>query len=139
MIGVDPARVMRRVATLATLAALVNRRAAASVRYLPGTAEALDLPDCSATVAWSIATVHHWSGVAQGLDEVRRVLQPGGRFVAIERLSPPGARGHASHGWTEQQAAAFAAACTEHAFTQVRVELHQRGRRRTVSVTATRP
>jgi ubiquinone/menaquinone biosynthesis C-methylase UbiE len=71
--------------------------------YLQGGAEALSLPDESASVVWSIASVHHWADLDAGLrGEARRVLRPAGRLVAIERRTQPGARGHASHGWTDR-------------------------------------
>jgi ubiquinone/menaquinone biosynthesis C-methylase UbiE len=129
VIGIDPAPVMLRVARLV--------RPSASIRYELGSAEALHLPEGSTGVVWSIASVHHWSDVAVALGEIRRVLQPGGRFVAIERLTRPGAIGHASHGWNQQHAAAFAEACAAHGFSDVRVERHQRARRPAISVTAT--
>jgi len=87
VVGVDPAPVMLRVARLLT------RRSARPVRYAEGSAEALPLPDSSVSVAWSIASVHHWADLDAGLHEARRVLQPGGRLVAIERLTRPGAKG----------------------------------------------
>jgi ubiquinone/menaquinone biosynthesis C-methylase UbiE len=48
--------------------------------------------------------VHHWHDLDAGLAEVRRVLRPSGRFLAIERQVEPGATGLASHGWTAEQA-----------------------------------
>ena len=128
--GVDPAPVMLRVARLLT-------RSSARVRYAKGAAEEIPLPEESASVVWSIATVHHWSDIDTGLREVRRVLLPGGRLVAMERRAEPGARGHGSHGWTDEQAAAFADRCREHSFTDVRLERATIGRRSTVSVVAT--
>ncbi len=130
--GVDPASVMLRVARLLT-------RRPARVRYIKGTAETIPLPEASASVVWSIATVHHWSDIDCGLREVRRVLLPGGRLVAIERSAQPEARGHASHGWTEKQAIAFADRCREHGFSDVHLERTTIGRRSTVSVIATCP
>lgn len=130
--GIDPAPVMLRVARLLT-------RPAKRVRYLKGTAEALPLPDGSATVIWSIASVHHWVDVEAGLREALRVLAPGGRLVAIERRTHAGARGHASHGWTEDQARAFADACVERGFVDARVGQHTNERRRTVSVSCVSP
>jgi len=132
-VGVDPAPVMLR------LARLLTRRSARTVRYAEGSAEALPLPDSSVSVAWSIASVHHWADLDAGLHEVRRVLKPGGRLVAIERLTQPGARGLASHGWTPEQASAFADRCRAHGFTQARVNRHGGGRRTKVSVTASAP
>jgi ubiquinone/menaquinone biosynthesis C-methylase UbiE len=132
VIGVDPAAVMRRVARMLT-------RQPAAVRYVDGTAEALPLPDGSASVVWAIASVHHWADLDAALREARRVLRPGGRLVALERETAPGARGHASHGWTDAQARAFAGRCAERGFAGTQVDHHRDGRRRTLSVTATVP
>jgi ubiquinone/menaquinone biosynthesis C-methylase UbiE len=131
VVGVDPASVMLR------LARFLTRRSAHTVRYAEGSAEALPLPDASVSVAWSIASVHHWADLDAGLQEARRVLKPGGRLVAIERLTRPGAKGLASHGWTPEQASAFADRCLAHGFTQARVNRH--GRETKVSVTAAAP
>jgi ubiquinone/menaquinone biosynthesis C-methylase UbiE len=130
--GVDPAPVMLRVAR-----ALTRSR---NVRYVEGAAEALPLPDDFARVVWSIATVHHWRDVDDGLREVRRVRQPGGRFIAIERRTLPGAAGLASHGWTDEQAEVFARVCTDQGFAEASVEQpRQSGRRSIIAVTATAP
>jgi len=130
--GVDPAPVMLRVARLLT-------RSSARVRYVEGSAESLPLPDASASVVWTIASVHHWTDVDAGLREVERVLTSGGRFVAVERRTTPGATGHASHGWTDEQASAFADRCHEQGFVNVKVDQHRAGRRATVSVAASAP
>ena len=131
--AIDPAPVMLR------LARLLTRRPAGAVRYLQGSAEALPLPDSSVSVAWSIACVHHWADLDAGLQEARRVLRPGGRLVAIERLTRPGATGLASHGWTIEQASAFADRCRAHGFTGASTSRHARGRGTAVSVVATAP
>jgi ubiquinone/menaquinone biosynthesis C-methylase UbiE len=130
--AVDPAPVMLRVARLLT-------RRSASVRYVEGAAEALPAEQDSVSVVWSIATVHHWADLDAGLREASRVLRRGGRLVAIERRTLSGARGHASHGWTEAQAEAFAERCREHGFLDVRTERTTSGRRSTLSVVATAP
>ena len=95
--GVDPASIMVRVARWST-------PPGTSVAWAEGVAEALPLPDGSATVVWSLAAVHHWADIDQGLAEAYRVLSSGGRLLAVERRVRPGASGHASHGWTEAQA-----------------------------------
>jgi ubiquinone/menaquinone biosynthesis C-methylase UbiE len=114
--GVDPASVMLRTARL------IPHRG--DVRYLAGAAEDLPLPDGAATVAWSLATVHHWSDIDAGLREVRRVLAPSGRFLALERLTRAGARGVASHGWTRAQAETFAERCVQLGFADASVDEH---------------
>jgi ubiquinone/menaquinone biosynthesis C-methylase UbiE len=115
-IGVDPAPVMLRVARLTSR----HRH----VRYATGTAEALPVDDGAATVAWSIATVHHWHDLDTAVAEVHRVLRPDGRFLALERRSTPGATGIASHGWTPEQAQAFADLLSAHGFTDVTIDEH---------------
>jgi ubiquinone/menaquinone biosynthesis C-methylase UbiE len=129
VIGVDPASVMLRVARMLTWAA-------PGIRYVEGVAERVPLDDASVAGAWSIASVHHWHDVSAGLREVRRVVQPGGRFVAIEHRVRPNARGHASHGWTEAQANAFAAAARTEGFVDVTVQTHTAQRRHLISVVA---
>lgn len=130
--GVDPAAVMLRLARRLT-------RSNGHVAYVEGAAEALPLADGTATVLWSIASVHHWTDVAVGLREARRVLGPGGRFVAMERRARPGATGFASHGWTDDQADAFAAACGAEGFAGVRTEHARGGRAGVVAVVAAVP
>lgn len=107
------------------------------LRYLAGAAESLPVPDGTATVLWSLSTVHHWAGLEAGLREARRVLAGGGRILALERLVRTGATGHASHGWTAPQADAFAGHLAAHGFTSIVVERHP-GRREALSVRAVR-
>lgn len=98
VVGIDPAPVMLR------LARFLTRRSTHAVRYAESSAEALPLPDSSISVVWSITSMHHWADLDTGLREARRVVKPGGRLVAIERLTRPGATGLASRGWTPEQA-----------------------------------
>jgi ubiquinone/menaquinone biosynthesis C-methylase UbiE len=131
-IGVDPAPVMLWLAQRLTC----DR---AAVTWTEGTAENLRQPDGSASVMWAVASVHHWRNITMGLAEVRRVLTPGGRFLALERQVRPGATGLASHGWTNQQAQAFAAQCRTAGFGNVRVEKHRAGQRTIYVVRAVQP
>ena len=125
--GVDPADVMLRVGRLLSRS---------DITWAVGSAEDLPLPESAATVVWSLATVHHWRDVDAGLAEVRRVLEPGGRFLVTERRTSAGARGHASHGWTDDQAAAFADACRVAGLADVAVRTEQPGGTATLVVTA---
>jgi ubiquinone/menaquinone biosynthesis C-methylase UbiE len=130
--GVEPATVMRRLARFIT-------GDDPRVAWLAGAAEDMRLPDGSATVAWSLATVHHWKDVTAGLAEVKRVLAAHGRFLVIERCVHPGAKGLSGHGWTEQQAASFTAQCRAAGFEPVSVEPHKTGRHSAWVVRAIRP
>jgi ubiquinone/menaquinone biosynthesis C-methylase UbiE len=121
------------------LARFLARRTNSAVLYVQGSAESMPLPDSSLSLAWSIASVHHWGDLDASLQEVRRVLKPGGRLVAIERLTRPGASGLASHGWTSEQATAFADRCVANGFTDAKVSQADEGRRTMVTVTATTP
>jgi SAM-dependent methyltransferase len=126
--AVDPAHVMRRIGGWLTR----NKK----VSYVDGTAESLPVPDASANVVWSIATVHHWHNIDDGLREVARVLVPGGRFVAIEKRTTPGAHGLGSHGWTEAQGGVFADRLRDVGFVDVRVETNKHGRHPALCVVA---
>ena len=128
--GVDPSPAMLRIARLFTRGG--------AVEFSQGTAEHLPIPDGSATVVWSLATVHHWHNVAAGLGEAHRVLAPGGRLLAVERQSPHGATGIASHGWTRQQADSFAGQARSAGFDRIDVAARSVGRRSVWVVSARR-
>jgi ubiquinone/menaquinone biosynthesis C-methylase UbiE len=128
--GVDPAAVMLRVARAVPGGARITWRS--------GTAEDLPVEAGAATVLWSLATVHHWADVDRGLGEARRVLAPGGRFLAMERLVRTGATGLASHGWDHDQAGAFADALERGGFAEIAVTPTAAGRQRVLCVSATR-
>jgi ubiquinone/menaquinone biosynthesis C-methylase UbiE len=135
--GVDPAPVMLRLARL--LSRFRRGPGPGAVGWTEGRAEALPVADGSATVLWSIATVHHWPDLDAGLGEARRALAPGGRLLVIERRAVPGATGLASHGWTDPQAARFADLCRAAGFTGVEVAECSPGRRTLLVVQGTRP
>jgi ubiquinone/menaquinone biosynthesis C-methylase UbiE len=129
--GVDPSSAMLRVARLVT-------RKSADIRWCEATAEQLPAADGDATVVWALATVHHWQDVDTSVAEAHRVLARGGRLIAIERQSPPAATGLASHGWTRQQAEAFAALSRRAGFDNVCVGERGRGRQAVWVVSGTR-
>ncbi len=63
-----------------------------SIRWLTGDAQALPIPDASMdayTIAFGIRNVTH---IEKALNEARRVLKPGGRFLCLEfsRVAAPG-------------------------------------------------
>lgn len=130
--AVDPASVML------TIARRLTRRGE-RISWLEGVAEALPVSDGSATVLWSVATVHHWPDLDGGLAEAFRVLDGGGQLLAVERRTRPGARGLASHGWTDAQAESFAQRCLAAGFTEIQVVTRKAARRCQLVVRATRP
>jgi SAM-dependent methyltransferase len=127
--GIDPSPVALRFARLLTRAG-----ADARITWLLASAERLPLPDGSATVLWSVSSLHHWEDQATGLAEIRRVLAPGGRVLLAERLIRPGARGHAAHGFTRVQAEDLARALASAGFAGVRSKILTAGRRTMVVV-----
>lgn len=129
VIGVDPAAVMLQVA----------RRRKSPVSWRRGSAESIPVDDEWASVAWSLATVHHWADIDRGLGEVRRILQPAGRFVVLERRVDEGATGHASHGWTDAQAESFAVDCRRNGFIDVAQSEHRTERGEILAVVARKP
>jgi ubiquinone/menaquinone biosynthesis C-methylase UbiE len=127
--GIDPSPLMLR------LARRISRiRRSPNVSWLQGRAEKLPLPDGQATVAWAISSVHHWADRAAGLSEARRVLAADGRLVLAERLAKPGARGHAAHGLTRDQADDLAGQLAAAGFVQARRETRRVGHRNLVVV-----
>jgi ubiquinone/menaquinone biosynthesis C-methylase UbiE len=131
-VGVDPSARMRRLAVRRIPAGLRP-----AVTVVDGAAEHLPLEDGSATVAWAVASFHHWSDPDAGLAEVHRVLAPTGRLLIVERLAGPRGwfRGHAL---TWEGAEAVADLARRAGFAEVAVTRHRLGRRRLVVVTGHR-
>jgi SAM-dependent methyltransferase len=130
--GVEPSAEMLRLARAVT-------RSREHITWIQGRAESLPIPDSTASVLWTLASVHHWTDVGAGLAQAYRVLRPGGRLLAIERRVEPAATGLASHGWTPRQAESFMALCHDAGFTDLATTERVVGRRTAVVVRAVRP
>jgi ubiquinone/menaquinone biosynthesis C-methylase UbiE len=127
--GIDPSPLMLR------LARWISRiRRSANVSWLQGQAERLPLPDGEASVAWAISSLHHWEDHGAGIAEARRVLTADGRIVVAERLTRPGARGHAAHGLSRDQADRLADQLAAAGFLEAGVETVRAGHRNLVIV-----
>lgn len=76
VIGVEPDPGLRERAS--------NRTAAGRVEVLAGSAEQLPLEENSVDIAHARFAYFFGEGAEAGLDEARRVLKPGGSFVAVD-------------------------------------------------------
>lgn len=132
-VGVDPSSQMRRLAAWRTPAKLRD-----AVTVVDGTAERLPLEDGAATVAWAVASLHHWTDPDAGLAELRRVLRPGGRLLIAERLARPGSW-FRHHALSWEQGRDLAARMERAGFADVAAGRHAVGRRRLLVVQARRP
>jgi ubiquinone/menaquinone biosynthesis C-methylase UbiE len=132
-VGVEPSAQMRRLALRRMPA-----RLRPAVTVLDGVAERLPLEDASATVAWAVASVHHWTDREAGLAELYRVLRPGGRLLLAERLARR-TTWFRHHALTWPQAEDLAGLAWSAGFATVRTSRHTIGRHQAVVVTADRP
>lgn len=135
--GIDPSAEMLRIARVVTRGE--SRRVRSRVGWIKAGAEYCPVPDASATVVWTVKSVHHWTDVEAGLAQAFRILRPAGRLLAIERRVQPGARGFASHGWTVQQTESFAALCQAAGFAAVSTGERDFGRHSAAVVCAVKP
>ena len=129
--GVDPSGDMLRLARW--ISSLRRARTAfragpqpyGRVTWLQGRAEVLPLCESSATLVWALSSAHHWDNRAAALREISGALMPAGRVLLAERLTSPGARGHAAHGITRGQADDLAKELTAAGFTDVHILTRQ--------------
>jgi ubiquinone/menaquinone biosynthesis C-methylase UbiE len=125
----DPAPVMLRVARLIP--------SPSNMTWVRASADHLAIDNASVNVVAALATVHHWGELDASCREIRRVLAPGGRFVAIERrIASITAEGLASHGWTPEQGARFAEVCRNTGFAYVAASVEHEGGNEYVAVIA---
>lgn len=77
VVAVDPSPTMRTMAVHAVAREVADDR----VRIRPGQAERTGLPDAAVDLVVSVNSVAIWPDLDAGLDELARVLRPGGRLV----------------------------------------------------------
>jgi ubiquinone/menaquinone biosynthesis C-methylase UbiE len=84
LVGIDPVPRMVEIAE--------ERRQGAPLQFKVGQAEALPVDDGSFDVVLAFDSYDHWTDPARGLEEVRRVLRPGGRLVVVKDGGVPALR-----------------------------------------------
>jgi ubiquinone/menaquinone biosynthesis C-methylase UbiE len=80
VIAVEPSRFMRSM--LRARRQWQRTRRAIDIRS--GSAEALPVADSSIDAAWAVNAVHHFDDVQRAMEELARVLKPGGRALLVE-------------------------------------------------------
>jgi ubiquinone/menaquinone biosynthesis C-methylase UbiE len=86
LIGIDPVPRMIEIARERS----ADHPAAARIEYREGSAEDLPVRDDSADYVFAFDSIDHWQDVDRGLDEVRRILKPGGQLAVVKDGAVPG-------------------------------------------------
>jgi SAM-dependent methyltransferase len=100
-----------------------------------GSAEDIPFEDDRFTVAWTIASFHHWVDPDVGLVELLRVLAPGGRAIVAEDLL----RRSGGHGVAEDEIDDHATRIEDAGFAAVRVDTVRKRWGRMIVVTGRKP
>ena len=83
VVGVDVAEEM-----LGEARDLARQRSLSNVRFEAADASALPYPEATFDVVSNRQSAHHYADLSRALDETRRVLKPGGRFLLIDTVTP---------------------------------------------------
>jgi len=125
VVAVDPTPYMRRIVGTRRLAHTFRKR----ISVLDGAAESIPAADHSVDALWTVNTMHHWSDLGAAVDEMERVLRPGGRVLLVdEDFDDPShpafahmqeRRAHRAHHFIEIDPAAVAAKLIAAGFAKV--------------------
>ena len=80
VVAVDPTPYMRRILSVRRL----GQRRRSAIRVADGTAESIPADDHSVDALWTVNTMHHWTDLDQAVNELARVLRPGGRLLLVD-------------------------------------------------------
>lgn len=92
VVGIDVSDEMIRIAS-------EDSAAVSNVEFQVASAEGLPFAEGEFTHAFSMESLYYYSDMAAALNEIRRVLQPGGRFVSVMDLYE---ENKPSHQWIDQ-------------------------------------
>lgn len=127
VVGVDPSPDFVRMATRRT-------RKLSNVAFEVAAAEQLPFADSRFDLAWCVHSVHHWDDLSAGFREALRTLNPGGRFLIVERDDAK-----RSWGISPEQAQEFASRLADNGFDDVAVEERTAGRSREFLISGKKP
>lgn len=130
VVGVDPSAEMIKAARVLT-------RSRSQATYIQAGVEDVDAPEGWADIVWSLSTVHHWADLDAGLATVKKLLKPGGQFLALER-SVADRQNEDAHGWDKDQALGFCQDLEDYGFKGVDSATHRADGYDIVSVIGTR-
>jgi ubiquinone/menaquinone biosynthesis C-methylase UbiE len=133
VIGIDPTPAMIRIAREETL----DHTCADRIRFVEGPAEKLPLGSGAANVVLAINSLHHWDQPDAGLDEVWRVLAPGGRFLIGDEETETGGWSHAEGKISD--VVEIRRLVESHGFVSVRTSRHVDGETVLLLMEATKP
>ena len=88
LIGIDPVPRMIEIAKELT----IENKTGQSINFKVGSAEDLPVGDSIADLVFAFDSIDHWQDVAKGLNEILRILKPGGSFIIVKDLSVPVAK-----------------------------------------------
>ena len=80
VLAVDPTPYMRHILGVRRL----SQRSRAAIRVVDGSAESIPSDDGSVDALWTVNTMHHWTDLDAAVNELARVLRPGGRVLLVD-------------------------------------------------------
>lgn len=80
VLAVDPTPYMRRILGVRRL----GQRHRTAIRVVDGSAESIPADDHSVDALWTVNTMHHWTDLDAAVNELARVLRPGGRLFLVD-------------------------------------------------------
>jgi len=122
-VGADPSEVMVVQARRRCGSAIRAERAEVAT----ASADRLPYDDDFFTCAFTVHTMHHWPCLPDGLLELHRVIEPGGRIGLAGRVMRSGRDPHA-HGAGEEELTALAELLAELGFIDIERSDHNLGR-----------